>query len=325
MQRLNDQLDRAMPLITPTSVIVGVLFADSFQAYSFLVPWIFAFMTFSGSLRSNFSSFKRTLSHPLPILLVLFILHIWMPLWAWGLGHLVFSGDHFTITGLLLATVIPTGITSLIWVSIHKGNVALTLCIILIDTFLSPFIVPYSLSILIGQSVMMDVWEMTKGLFGMIVFPSILGMILNQMTAGNIQKTLGPRLAVFSKIGVMAVIMINGAVISPYLVNLDRKLLTIVFVVLLLSSSGYAFSWFIGKFARLEKDEIIALTFTGGMRNISAGAVLAISYFEASIAVPVVIGILFQQVIASFYGYMLNRFYHRLECEECMQYKETEG
>ena len=44
------------------------------------------------------------------------------------------------------------------------------------------------------------------------------------------------------------------------------------------------------------------------MRNISAGAVLAVSFFPSQVAVPVVIGMLFQQILAALFGYLLRRF-----------------
>jgi predicted Na+-dependent transporter len=47
------------------------------------------------------------------------------------------------------------------------------------------------------------------------------------------------------------------------------------------------------------------------MRNISAGAVIATTYFPPQVAVPVVVGMLFQQVLASFSGYLTNRYYSR--------------
>ena len=84
--------------------------------------------------------------------------------------------------------VIPTGITSFIWVSIHKGNKALTLAIILIDSLLSPFIVPFSLSLIVGQTVEMDVSSMMNGLLFMIVLPSIAAMILNELTKGKLMR-----------------------------------------------------------------------------------------------------------------------------------------
>ena len=45
------------------------------------------------------------------------------------------------------------------------------------------------------------------------------------------------------------------------------------------------------------------------MRNISAGAVIAVTYFPSAVAVPVILGMLFQQMLASFYGSFLSRYY----------------
>jgi predicted Na+-dependent transporter len=312
LQKINAFLNRIMPIISPTSVVIGVLLSNHFSSYAYLVPWIFAFMTFQGSLGSDFKSLGRVVSHPFPIFIAMLVLHIIMPVWAWSVGHIVFHGDVFTIMGLVLAVVIPTGVTSYIWVNIYKGNLALALSIILIDTLLSPFIVPYSLALFVGKQVEMDVWGIMQGLMIMVVIPSILGMFLNQLTKGTVNKTLGTPLAPFSKLGLALVIMINSSTIAPYLTHVDMKLVSIAVIVFFISAYGYLFSWFIGKHLKWEKEEIIALTFTGGMRNISAGAVIAVTYFPAQVAVPVIIGVLFQQVLASFYGHMLDHSYKRL-------------
>lgn len=311
LTNLNRQLDRMMPLVTPASVVLGVLMAGFLKDYTALIPWIFAFMTFSGSLSSNFASLKQTLQHPLPLFLVFIILHIIMPTWAWGIGHITFSGDTYTITGLVLAMAIPTGISSFMWVSIYRGNIPLTLSIILIDTFLSPFIVPFTLSLLVGERVEMDVFNIMKGLIGMIVLPSLLGMYLNQLTKGKMDELLSSRLAPFSKLGLGLVVMINAAVVSPYLSDVDLKLIIIAVTVFCIAFTGYMFSFLIGKLFRNERETVVALTFTGGMRNISAGAVIAVAYFPPAVSVPVVIGMLFQQVLASIYGYMVDRHFIR--------------
>ena len=318
LQQINRQLEKCMPAITPISVIIGVILTDSFKSYSYLVPWIFAFMTFAGSLSSNFKSLRQVISHPLPMLTALLILHVIMPAWAWGIGHLIFSKDMFTVTGLILAVMIPTGITSFIWISIYKGNIALALSLILIDTFLSPFIVPYSLSLFVGEKIVMDVFGMMKGLFGMVVIPSILGMFLNELTAGKVKETLGTKLAPVSKVGLAAVVMINSSIIAPHLSHIDGKLILIAVVVFGIASSGYLFSWLISSLFKWGRDDTVTLVFTGGMRNISAGAVLAVSYFPAPVAVPVVIGMLFQQVLASLYGYMLHKVYAKKDLKNSM-------
>ncbi|MGE6631817.1 bile acid:sodium symporter family protein [Bacillus sp. NPDC077027] len=306
--RLNQVLGRIMPLITPASVLLGVLFAAYLQDLTFLVPWIFAVMTFVGSLGANFSSLKHTVMHPLPLILSFLILHVFMPLYAWMTGHLIFSGDSMTIAGLTLAMVIPTGVSSLIWAAMYKGNVGLTLSIILIDTMLSPFIVPASMSVLVGTHVHMDIMGMMKGLFGMVVLPSILGMLVNQYARPSVTKGINQTLAPFSKIGLFVVVSINSSVVAPYLRVLDAAFFGKAAVVFLIALSGYIFAWLIGKLMKCSQEEIVAIVYTGGMRNISAGAVLAISFFPSAVAVPVVIGMLFQQVLAALFGYLLNRF-----------------
>jgi predicted Na+-dependent transporter len=311
LQRLNKRLEKIMPLITPTSVILGVLFASYLKEFSYLIPYIFAFMTFAGSLGSNFKSFKDAVSHPVPILVALMMLHVVMPLWALLVGHIAFHGDAYTITGLVMVMVIPTGITSFIWASIYKGNIALTLSIILIDTFLSPFIVPYTLSLVVGQKVNMDVWGMMSGLFGMVVIPSLIAMFLNQWTKGKSKDMLGAPLAPLSKICVGITVMLNGAVVAPYLRHIDVKLVEIVLVVFFVAVTGYWFSFMAGKLTNQDKGTVVSLIFTCGMRNISAGAVLAVSYFPAAVAVPVVVGMLFQQVLASINGAALDKYYKK--------------
>ena len=294
LQKFNRQLEKCMPLITPVSVVIGVLFTTYLTDLAFLIPWVFAFITFSGSLSSNFTALQRAVTHPLPLLAAMFLLHILMPVWAWGIGHLTFSGDVYTITGLILAMVIPTGITSFLWVSIGRGNIALTLSIILIDTLLSPFIVPYTLSLFVGAKVEMDVLSIMRGLVFMVVLPSLVGMTLNQLTKGKVKDVLGPRLAPFSKIGLGLVVMLNGALVAPYLQDVDLKLIGVAVTMFLVAFTGYLFAFFIGKLLKRNRETVIALTFTGGMRNISAGAVIATSYFPPQVAVPVVLGMLFQ-------------------------------
>lgn len=318
LQSVNRFLEKAMPAITPAGVILGVIFSYYLDSYIFLVPWFFAFITFAGSLGSNYNSLKRVISNPVPILVVLAILHVIMPVWAWMLGSVVFPDDSLTITGLVLGVVIPTGVTSLLWVGIYKGNSMLALTIVLLDTLLSPIIVPHSIAFFSGTSIEMDTVALMKGLFGMVVIPSIIGMLLNHATNGKIKPAWGPKLAPFSKIAIGICVTLNSAKVAPFLSKIDGKLVKIAIMVFLISFSGYLLSWWIAKLLKWEKEEVITITYTGGMRNIAAGAVLAVTYFPAAVAVPVIMATLFQQILASFYGSWLNRYFYKLERQKAV-------
>ena len=75
----------------------------------------------------------------------------------------------------------------------------MTLSIILVDTVLSPFIVPLSLSVLAGANVQMDVWGMMKGLAEMVVIPSIAGMMVNQFSPPVRTQAISRSLSPFQK------------------------------------------------------------------------------------------------------------------------------
>lgn len=266
-------------------------------------------MTFSGSLQSNVSDLKHVMQHPKPLITCFVILQVVIPLLAFFVGHTFFFGDTYTITGIILAFIIPTGISSVIWVSIYRGNIALTLSIILLNTMVSPVIIPYTLKLFVGTTVSIDTFSMMVGLFWMIVVPSCLGMLINQYTKGRVTKTLVPTLAPFSKIGLGVVVAINSAAVAPFLKDMSLKLVGIIFTVLLLAFTAYMIGAIVAKYVfHFKNEDIVVLTFNSGMRNISAGAVIAIAYFPPPVSIPVISCMLIQQLLAAFFGQFINRF-----------------
>ncbi|MDR9507262.1 bile acid:sodium symporter family protein [Brevibacillus agri] len=306
LARVNKSLEKIMPVLTPSSVAIGVLAGTHLQPYAFLSPWVFAFMTFAGSLGAGFKEFAKVLTRPLPLVVNLLILHALMPFIAWGVAHLLYPDDMHVVTGFLLAALIPTGISSFLWSSIYMGNIALTLSIILLDTMISPLVVPFGMYVLLGAKVEMDTWDMMQGLFYMIVLPSLAGMLLHHFSQGSVKKTLAPKLAPFSKLGMGVVVAINSSMVASYFHAFDARLLGMALVVLFLAILGYLLGWWISRLFGWERDVIVTLTFNSGMRNISAGAVMAITYFPATVALPVVLGMLFQQTLASTFGKFLD-------------------
>ncbi|MET1029851.1 bile acid:sodium symporter family protein [Domibacillus tundrae] len=311
LQAINLFLTRWMPILTPLSVLFGVLLAEYIHSWVIIVPWVFAFMTFTGSLNSNFRMFYHTMTHPFPIFLALAILHLITPVFAWTVGHFMFPDDPLTVTGFTLALVIPTGITSVIWVTMYKGSVPLALVIILIDTMLSPLVVPFSMSVFAGSKVEMDVPAMVSGLFWMIVLPSLLGMIVNEWLKAEKASRISQALSPFSKLSLPVVIVINSAVIAPYLRDIDAKFIRILLTILFVVLCGYLISWGLAIAFRQPRENIVTLLYIGGMRNISAGAVIAVNFFPPQAAVPVVVCMLFQQMLAAFHGFLLIKAYPR--------------
>ncbi|MFE3573001.1 bile acid:sodium symporter family protein [Lysinibacillus sp. NPDC059133] len=307
LNSLNKYLQKWMPILTPLSLVVGVLFENVGHQLLFLVPWLFAFMTFAGSLSMNFEGIKSLKKYPTVILVVIAFLHLLMPIWAYFVSNFIFN-DHLLTIGFVLAVAVPTGVTSFIWVSICRGHLALCLAIILIDTLISPIVIPALLHIVVGQTIEIDTVGLILDLLWMIVVPSLIGVALNEFTKGKIELTLGKKLAPFSKLSLFSIVMINSSAIASYIKNINLELVSVILVVFILAVSGYAFCLVLGHILWKDISIITMFVFTGGMRNIAVGVVIATTYFPAKTVMPVVFGMLFQQVLASFFNRVMEKY-----------------
>ncbi len=293
-------MQKRMAILTPLSLLLGVLLEHIGQHLLSLVPIIFAIMTFISSLNMKVKDARVFIKYPKTILFSIAFLHMFMPLWAYFLSRLIFD-DYLLTIGYVLAVAVPTGVTSIIWVTISKGNLPLALAIILIDTLLAPIVLPSLIHLTVGEHITIDITSLMLGLIWMVVIPSIAGILVNEFSKGKVQQKYGKMLAPISKLCLFAVVFINSSAIAPYLKNVTWEVLWIVAVVFTVSVSGYIFALLIGQALWKDKSIIATLVFIGGMRNIAAGVVVAITYFPAKVVMPVVFGMLFQQVLASFF------------------------
>lgn len=304
---INSKLDKVFPYMIPTAIFVGMFLGEGIAGWQGAVPWLFALVTFVGSLKLSFKDMRATLQKPKPILIILLVLRILMPLWALAVGSLIFPYDGLTRQGLLLFALIPVGVNSAVWTVMFGGNLALSLSVIIIDTLLSPFVLPASLLLLTGTQVEMDSVGMMVSLLQMIVIPSILGMAVNQLLKGELPKAWTPRFGMLSKIALILVVLINGGNVAPHFQSIDAHLFRIMGAIILLATSAYVVSWLLARLGKFSEPDTVSIVFGGGMRNVSTGIVLAVAYFPAAAAVPVVTSIFFQQIICAIFGHLIRK------------------
>jgi predicted Na+-dependent transporter len=306
LDSLNKQLQKLIPILTPLSVVIGILLQDIGGKLFFLVPWLFAFMTFAGSLSMKFKDVKVFSRYPTGILFGIAFLHIIMPFWAYFLSTIIFH-NHLLTIGFVISVAIPTGVTSLIWINMCKGNFPLGLSIILIDTLLAPFILPALLNIFVGETIAINTASIVFDLLWMIVLPSVIGILVNECKKGNIQE-FSKKLAPFSKLSLFAVVIINSSAVAPYLTEITWELVAIILVVFFLAGSAYAIALVICHLLFKDTRIVTTLVFISGMRNIPIGIIIAISYFPTKVAMPVVFCMLFQQILAALFAKVLEKY-----------------
>lgn len=299
---LNSRLERFMPVLTPSGVILGFLLPLVFIKLRPFIPWLFSLMTLSGALKLRVKDLRRVVQDPLPILLFFLSAHIVMPLVVFLMSKLIFSGDADTISGYILFFSVPTAVSSFMWVSIYRGDPALTLTIILLDTLVAPLVVPGTVSVLLGTQVALDMTGTALSLIFMVVAPTIIGVIVHEVSRGKIPPLVTPYLNPLAKICVVSVIAANAAAVAPHVHVADPKVWLIAVSCILFVIFGYSCAKLIGIFGRLNPEKRVAIFFVTGLRNISSATTIAIEYFPDAAALPALLGIVFQQTMAAIMG-----------------------
>lgn len=310
---VGDYIGHHMMWIAPACVLVACLFPDQASILRPAVPPLFAFVTFQGSLSNTLRSSRDALAHPLPILVTLALSGAVLPVLAFALASLLFGYDQQLVCGILLEYSVPVAALTVMWCGIGGGNQAMSLVILLVSSLLSPVTLPLTLKLLLGRAVQVDLASMMLNLLLTVAIPAVAGTLANDLSHGRARHRLAPPLAPAARIAMVAIITTNASSIAPYLRGLTPGLLAVMAFVALFSASAYLWGLAAARLMRQPRDVTVSMTFGAGMRNISSGAVIAGSYFPPEAMFPVVIGTLFQQVLAAIYERALARALPRPE------------
>jgi predicted Na+-dependent transporter len=293
-------LERLMPVLTPTGVILGFLLPGIFIHLRPFVPWLFGVITIAGALRLRVNEFGSAVHSPLPIIAFFISAHALMPLCALFAATHLFGGNLDTVAGFVLLFSGPAGVSSFIWVTMFKGDKALCLSLILLDTLLAPLVVPGTISLLMGAKVTMDMSGIALSLILMIVVPTIIGIALNETSRGAIPDLVCPYLNPVSKMCLILVVAANASPVASIIRISDPMVWMIATACVVLSTTGFLLSKFSAIAVRCSREKNVSMFFAGGLRNISAVSTIAVTFFPEAAALPALLGIVFQQTLSAF-------------------------
>ena len=301
LHNTNNMLGRLMPLTTPFAVALGLFFPDVFRNFRPFVPWLFAMITFSGALKLKVSELGNAVKSPVPILLFFFTSHAIMPCLAMLFCSPVIPNPD-VITGFIILFSGPTAVSGFIWVSIFKGDRALGLTLLLLDTMLAPLVVPATISILMGADITMDMSGVALSLLFMIVIPTIVGVAMNETSKGKIPDTICPGFDPLSKIGLMLVVAANTSAIARNVTFNDPLVWKAALLCIVLTTTGFFLAKLNGIIGKFGSEKSASLIIAGGLRNNSAVMTIAVTFFPELTVLPMLVSIIFQQMIMAIMG-----------------------
>jgi len=300
-RNINHRMERLIPFTTPMSIVIGFLLPFVFVYFRPFVPYLFGLMTFSGALKLRARELVAAVRSPMPILLFFAAAHVIMPAAAMLVSSLFFANSD-VVAGFVLLFSGPTAVSGFIWVSILKGDMALGLTLILLDTLLAPLVVPGSISLLMGAKVAMQGSGIAVSLLLMVVIPTIIGVVINEASRGKIPETVCPYFDPFAKVCLMLVIATNASIIAPAVKFSDPLIWKAAVIVTALTFSGFLLIKLTTVIGRCRAPKDISVIISGGLRNNSAVMTIAVTFFPEAAVIPSLVSIVVQQSIAAIIG-----------------------
>lgn len=305
--KANQWLSKNMFVYVATAIALGFMIPiTNSPLTSAIATFLFAYMTFISALKTTYQDVIRILTRPLIPLWIIVLIHGVSPLIAWGVGQWLYPEDFFMRVGLLVGATIPIAVTSIIWTSIAQGDVTLALVTVTLDTLLVPILIPVFFKLVLGTSIALDYGNMIIRLFLMVVVPSVLGMVVNEMTKGRLDNFASSLGGFTSKVAAFLVILINSSIVLPN-IQWNAAVFKMMVIVLVLVSMNYLIGY-LGSFIIKErsKETVAAVVYNVGMRNTGFGSVLAIAYFPPEVAIPIILTLLYQHPIAAIISYLFD-------------------
>lgn len=308
MGRWNSWLGKRMFYVVLSALMLGFISPlPNSPVFAKIAVFLFAYMTFITALDTSFKQFLKILKEPWVPLWMLFLIHVGAPIVAWVVGWIFYPEDQLIRLGFLISASIPVAVTSIIWTGLTKGNVPLALVVVTMDTLIVPLILPLFFLITVGQVVAIDYRDLIVRLLLMVTIPSVVGMFIHDMSQGRLEKFSKTVGGFTSKMAFFLVIYFNAAMVANEF-RWDFSMLKLLFVVLVLVICGYTLGYFGYRLVKGSAPGVLsAMLYNVGMRNISFGSLLALSYFPPAVAVPVTMAMLYQQPVAAIVAQILKR------------------
>ncbi len=307
LKKIDSALGRQLMLLNILTLFIGLLLPGLFSGLTPYLPYILSTLVLIVGTNCTLESFRSIVQAPKSFFLSLAFIYLLMPVLGFGVGSLFYPDKPLYAFGTFLTAVTPVALTSMVWTGLAGGNLALALALVALVTVFSGINIPFELSLFMGTVVEFDAWALTVKLVVTIVVPVIFGIGVKHYSGERIEK-YRPVLGVLTKILMLTIMTVNGAVLRPYVDDLGmdtiRLLLVAAFHMLLNFSITMAVGGFVIGFRNSAMPPVV---YASSMKNNAAGVVIALNYFHPAVALPVVFSMMAQQFWAGVFYQIFRR------------------
>lgn len=250
--------------------------------------------------------FRNTIVMPRAISVGLAGQMVLLPLLAFAVA-LLFAPTAAIAVGVIILAACPGGVTSNAYSFASRGDVALSVSLTAVSSFISVFSVPLltflALVVFLEDDAFPDlpVLEMMRTLAMLTLFPVLLGMLARHIwkeRARRLIETIRMATFVFLLLLVLAGTIASLDVLQQYFM---QTALAAVSLNVLAMAMGYG----LGRLFRLGKAQNVSITFEVGVQNISLASLVSLSLLgnEEFFVVTLVYAVIMKVTALSFMYY----------------------
>ena len=231
--------------------------------------------------------------------------YIIMPLIALALAR-AFSLDTALTVGLVLVGTVPGGTASDVITFLAKGDVALSVSLTAVSTLISPLLTPVITLLLIGNQIHFNPVDMFISIVEIVIIPIVVGLILNYKFPDFCEK-LKDYLPTISSI---VICLIVAGVIGANKQAILTSSIIIIAVIILQYFIAMSLGFAIGRFAGMERKQIITVAIELAFQNSGLSTSLAKTHFPdlSQATVPGALYSVWQNFAGSILAYAFRKF-----------------
>ena len=231
--------------------------------------------------------------------------YIIMPLIALALAR-AFSLDTALTVGLVLVGTVPGGTASDVITFLAKGDVALSVSLTAVSTLISPLLTPVITLLLIGNQIHFNPVDMFISIVEIVIIPIVVGLILNYKFPNFCEK-LKDYLPTISSI---VICLIVAGVIGANKQAILTSSIIIIAVIILQYFIAMSLGFAIGRFAGMERKQIITVAIELAFQNSGLSTSLAKTHFPdlSQATVPGALYSVWQNFAGSILAYAFRKF-----------------
>ena len=313
---LNKKLVLAIPFFLVLGFLFGLVTDNHFYPLlkSAILPLTFL-MVYPMMVTLNIQQLRKGINLKIQTTAQLINFFI-IPAVAFVLGKLFFTNQPELALGLLLAALLPTSGMTISWTGFAKGNLGAAINLTVIGLTLGSLLSPFYLSVLLGQTIEINLLQVFRTIILIVFLPLLLGQItrallLKRYQLQSFKTELAPRFPALSTLGVLGIVFVAMALKAQTIVSQPQILLSILIPIVLLYLINFVTSTVIAR-TFFTRGDGIALVYGTVMRNLSIALAISVNTFGESgtrAAIVIALAYIIQVQSAAWYVKFSDRFF----------------